>query len=179
MKHLLIMLCSIMLYGRNNAQQQNPTTLDNEEWIFIQSMEGHGIGRGTTWQFFNNNTFNATHWYSGGAYWKHQYTGTYYYDAITTTIYLKYKKNTKLPPVKKDLCIQIIYDKTDSIGYYPVFYDNWKKQQGKYVSMGEPKTLKQQTHLPVGSSKSFSFSGYATSFKKRKIPLSKSEMETD
>lgn len=170
------MLWSIMLFGHTNAQQQSPAALDNEEWSFAQSMEGQGIGQGTTWQFFSNNTFNASHWYSGGAYWKHQYTGTYHYDATTTTIYLKYKKNTKLPPVKKSLCIQVIYDKTDSIGFYPVFYDSWKKHKGKYVPMGEPKIPKQQTPLPVDSSKSFNFSGYTTSFKKRKIPLSKSEL---
>lgn len=176
MKQLLIMLFSIMLYGRNNAQQQSLTALDNEEWTLTQSGKGQGIGSGSIWQFFSNYTFNATHWYSGGAYWTHQYTGTYYYDAVTATVFLKYKKNTRLPPVRKNLCIQVIDAPTDSIGYYPVFYNGWAKQQGKHVPLGEPQILKQQLHAPADTLKIFNFPDYITSFRKRKIPISKSEL---
>lgn len=176
MKHIPIMLCLTMLYGNSQAQQQGPNVLDNEEWVLAQSMEGQGTGRGSIWQFFSNHTFNATHWYSGGAYWKHQYTGTYHYDPVTATVYLKYKHNAKLPPVKKHLCIQIIDDKTDSTGYYPVFYDSWKKQKGKYVPFGEQQIIKQQATRPVDTSKGFYFSGHTTTFKKREIPLSPTEL---
>lgn len=157
-----------MLYGRNSAQQHQPF-LDNEEWMLTQSQLTQGFGKGSIWQFFSDHTFIATHWYSGGAYWRHQYKGTYHYDPATETVYLKYKKDKKLPEVTKNLCLQIVYEKADNNVYHAVLYDNWKKQKGRYSPLGEQQIIKQHANRPDDEPKESAFSAPVIRFKKGKI----------
>lgn len=168
MKHFVIMLFLTMLYGRSGAQQHQPF-LDNEEWMLIHSQLTQGFGSGSVWQFFSDHTFSTTHWYAGGAYWRHQYKGTYHYDPATETVYLMYKKDKKLPEVKKNLCLQIVYEKADSTAYHAVLYNNWKKQNGRYSPLGEQQIIKQHKDQQAEESKESTFSGLNLSFKKGKI----------
>lgn len=70
-------------------------SLEGQKWSFQQMNTTSGIGRGNSWTFLSNNRFTATNWYSGGAYWIHDYSGKYYCNEATKTVYLKYNTSKK------------------------------------------------------------------------------------
>ncbi|MCZ4243585.1 hypothetical protein [Pedobacter punctiformis] len=153
------------------AQQYNSTFLDNEEWNWIQG--NTAAAGGITWQFFKDNNFKAVHWYSGGAYWRHLYEGTYHYDPQTKTVYLKYKKNTKLPLITRNRCIQILDNNVDPNNDSVVFYDDWEKRKGVYIPLKKGKIAKEQiSALPDRLSSNINLNVSST-FKRGKIPATK------
>nr|WP_199158861.1 hypothetical protein [Pedobacter sp. ASV2] len=163
----VILLLSIIFLGAQ-AQEKQPDnfSLDNEEWVWTAGNKA--AGSGTVWHFFKDNTFTATHWYSGGAYWTHKYQGTYHYDESKKTVYLQYKKDKLLPVVTTNLCIQLVDDLTG--GYYPIFYNSWKKQNNKYVAFGVPQVKKPKA---VIKNDNIIDTNLTESFTRKKIPVDK------
>ncbi|WP_316802975.1 hypothetical protein [Pedobacter nototheniae] len=162
----LLILLSIMFFGsKNSIKQSDIHALNNEEWTWVTGNKA--AGSGTTWLFSKDNTFTATHWYSGGAYWRYKYEGTYYYDGATKTVYLKYKNNKALPPVKTNLCIQLADDLSGS--YTPIFYDGWKKYKHKYVPVGNPKVKTAQ----IGDPNNTINTDFVESFTRKTVPVDK------
>lgn len=156
-----------MFFG-SQAPENQPANhfLDNEEWTW--TAENKAAGSGTVWHFFKDNTFKAFHWYSGGAYWRYEYQGTYHYDETTKTVYLRYKKNKALPVVKTNLCIQLVDDLTG--GYYPTFYNIWKKQNNKYIALGTPQVKKPKTVVKNDKPDHAIDTNFTESFTRKTIP---------
>jgi hypothetical protein len=161
----LLPIKMIIGFEKLNAQPA-PHFLDAEEWSWTKGNKA--ASRGTTWQFFKDQTFKAVDWYSGGAYWTYKYKGTYHYDMATKTVYLRYTKDKTLPVMKTNLCIRIM--ENGSGGYDPVFYDNWKKQNHKYIALGTPKVKSLQTEKRNDTKNETLDLNYSEHFMIKKIP---------
>lgn len=100
-------------------------SLEGQKWTWGERMVSGVAAWGNSWTFLPNNKFTATSWYSGGAYWTDNFSGTYYYDAESKTAFLKYdkNKNTAIKEIhKQQLNIKIIEKDTTII-----VTNSWKK----------------------------------------------------
>lgn len=107
-----------------------PTSLKGQKWTCSKSFIAQGIGSGNEWIFTSVSDFIEKSWYSGGAYWTKTYSGIYYYDEKTKTVFLKYDNNSQLKLSKSSArkAIQIV-DKKNKL--MPKFYDNWKLENNQ------------------------------------------------
>lgn len=87
--------------------------LKGQKWSIVREISP-GTDSGNSWTFLPNNRFTEIDWYSGGAYWIHHYTGTYWYDTDHKTVFLKYKKHPYLKNVLKK-CLALKITATDTI----------------------------------------------------------------
>lgn len=108
------------------ANAQDSASLEGQEWI-LESMNDGGFGTGKTWLFSSGNRFEHTSWYSGGAYWTHQYKGTYRYDEKEKIIFLEFNANQKLENdhLSPKMMLQLDTSKKDSL---PVMTASWDKK---------------------------------------------------
>lgn len=115
---VFFMSCSV---NRKNY----PTSLKGYKWTWERNFSGQEMGYGNEWTFTTDTDFIEKSWYSGGAYWTHTYSGVYYYDEKSKTVYLKYNKNQQLKFSKSSAkkAIQLIEQNKQLM---PKFYDNWK-----------------------------------------------------
>jgi|GEM_PF-4030826 len=93
----------------------NSTNLEGQRWTFEKMING-GIGLGNSWTFLPNNRFTEIEWYSGGAYWRHHFSGKYYYEANSKTVFLEYDTD-KAPHLKRAIKQQLnlIISENDTI----------------------------------------------------------------
>ena len=103
-------------------KNRHVTSLEGQKWSIVSEISP-GTGSGNSWTFLTNGRFTEIDWYSGGAYWVHHYTGTYFYDADNNNIFMKYDKHPYLKnAVKKLLSLKIT--KNDTI---LTVINGWKK----------------------------------------------------
>lgn len=125
MKNITILLViSTVIINCSVDRKNYPASLEGEKWICSKSFMAQGMGSGNEWTFTTDTNFIEKSWYSGGAYWTHTYSGIYYYDEKSKTVFLKYDKNSQLKLIKSSgkKAIQII-DVNNKL--MPRFYDNW------------------------------------------------------
>lgn len=103
-----------------------PTSLKGQKWSWKRTF-GRGTSGGNEWTFTTDTDFVEKSWYSGGAYIVFDYSGIYYYDEKSKTVFLKYDKNQQLklkkpykPSGKK--AIQLVNTNNKLM---PKFYTNW------------------------------------------------------
>lgn len=99
--------------------------LEGQEWIFINDNQCFYVMQ--SWNFLSNNRFEAIEFYSGGASWKHHFSGSFYYNTLSKTVFLEYDRNELLKEDhqksrKKMLKLKI--SKNDTI---PIIKDVWKR----------------------------------------------------
>lgn len=102
----LIILCSGCAMNKN----RNTALPMEQKWTFSREVS-LGTGSGNSWSFSPNGRFTEVEWYSGGGYWTHHYSGTYFYDADNKTVFIKYDRN-KAPHLKKRLSLIITENDT-------------------------------------------------------------------
>ena len=122
-KIVVLIIVSIIIINCSINKKNYPTSLKGQKWIWERSFTGQGMGLGNEWTFTTNTNFIEKSWYSGGAYWTHTYSGIYYYDEKSKTVFLKYDKNSQLKLIKFSgkKAIQLI-DVNNKL--MPRFYDN-------------------------------------------------------
>lgn len=131
-KHLLLLVSLLVSIVPSSAQILDRVSLVGQQWIWTRYSPSTSVGSGMIWSFFSKHRFTATHWYSGGAYFKEEYSGTYHYDPTTQTVFLKYKKLIKGATRGPISCIQIVPSTAGPNGYMPIFYSGWTKAKGQY-----------------------------------------------
>lgn len=122
---------SIILVSSCTMTKSINSSLEGQRWIWSKELKNAGVSTGNSWIFLSNNRFSEKSWYSGGAYFTYNYTGTYYYNADNKTVFLRYDKEQTNPPKFIRSCIQLTVIDNATI---PVFYNSWKKIKGIYVS---------------------------------------------
>lgn len=99
-KNVSVLLLMILFAGCSTMKNTKENSLEGQKWTYSKIIQ-QGIGFGNEWSFLPNNKFTEDEWYSGGMYWKRNYSGTYFYNEDTKTIFLKYKK--KNAPLSKQI----------------------------------------------------------------------------
>lgn len=146
---ILLVSCILM-----SSKVKKTDFIDNLEWSYIES-NNNSFSRGVTWRFFRDHSFQATNWYSGGAYFNHHYKGTYVYDAANEIVYLTYHKDPKLPPITTKLSVQLIKvkDHIDQV----IFYDNWEEKKGHYTALQPQVVTLSDSNLTIPTSTEIHF----------------------
>lgn len=116
-----------------------PISLQGQKWTWTKNFSAQGMGYGNEFTFTTDTDFIEKSWYSGGAYWIHTYSGIYYYDEKSKTVFLKYDENQqfKLSKTSVKKAIQLI-DINNRL--MPKFYDNWKLEN-KQLKPLNPKEI--------------------------------------
>lgn len=111
-----------------------PTSLKGQKWTWARNFTGQGMGSGNELTFTSDKSFTEKSWYSGGAYWTKTYSGIYYYDKKSKTVFLKYDKNSQLKLIKSSgkKAIQLI-DVNNKL--MPRFYENWKLENSQLKAL--------------------------------------------
>lgn len=118
----LLSHCTITKTDKGNS------TLEGQIWTFGRELSGSGVGWGDSWTFLPNNKFIRKNWYSGGAYWTNNFSGSYFYDEKSKTAFLKYDRSRtkvlKKQPSKQQLYLTITENDT-----ILTITDHWGKQK--------------------------------------------------
>lgn len=119
---LIILLTACATKNRSG----NTDSLEGQQWTLGRRDSITGIGGGNSWRFLADQRFAATNWYSGGAYWTRNFSGSYLYDSKSQCVYLKYDKNNA-PTESTKQKLQLIITETDTI---LVIKNGWRKSEG-------------------------------------------------
>lgn len=121
--HFLLIL--LLAACTTKSRFGNSDSLEGQEWTWGRRDSNTGIGGGNSWRFLAGQRFTSTNWYSGGAYWTRNFSGSYFYDSKNQCVFLRYdKKNAPSGNTKQQL--QLIIKETDTI---LVVKNGWKKSE--------------------------------------------------
>lgn len=104
----------------------NSDSLEGQQWTWGRRDSNTGIGGGNSWRFLAGQRFTGTSWYSGGAYWTRNFSGSYFYDPKKQCVYLKYDKNNA-PTETTRQKLQMVITETDTI---LMVKNGWGKSEG-------------------------------------------------
>lgn len=121
--HFLLIMILIACDTKNISG--NSDSLEGQQWTWGRRDSTTGIGGGDSWLFLAGQRFKGTNWYSGGAYWTRNFSGSYFYNSKNQCVFLRYdKKNAPAETTKQQL--QLIITETDTI---LVVKNGWKKSE--------------------------------------------------
>lgn len=132
-KLTLFLIITFTIVSCSINRKNYPTSLKGQKWTWERTF-GRGTSDGKEWIFTSDTSFIEKSWYSGGAYWTKTFSGKYYYDEKSKTVFLKYEKNSQLKFSKSSTkkAVQLIETNNKLM---PRFYDNWRLENNQLKTL--------------------------------------------